>query len=79
MLARLIVGILIGLAAGLVANGKLPVAAKTLQILQIFVGIVAIAFIASGFMLGVFQGVLAVAEVAGGYFAYGKLIARQKQ
>ncbi|WP_028694317.1 hypothetical protein [Pseudomonas cremoricolorata] len=74
MFARIIVGILIGLAAGYLVNGKVSVSAKTLQILQIFAGIVAVAFIASSFMFSVGYGVLAVLEVAGGYFLYTSVI-----
>jgi Ca2+/Na+ antiporter len=73
MFARIIVGILIGLAAGLFLSGKVSLEAKTLQIIQVFVGIVAIGFIASSFMFGAVYGVLAVVEIAGGYFAYTKL------
>lgn len=74
MFARLVVGVLIGLAAGFVLNGKLSVTPKTLQILQIFAGIVAVAFIASSFMFGAMYGVLAVLEIVGGYFLYTKFI-----
>lgn len=73
MFARIIVGVLIGLAAGLFLHGKFSLDEKTLKIIQIFVGIVAIGFIASSFMFGAVYGVLAVAEIAGGYFAYTKL------
>ena len=73
MFARIIVGLLIGLAAGLIFNGKLSLEAKTLQILQGFVAVIATAFIAASFMLGAVFGVMAIAELAGGYFAYVKL------
>ncbi|MDN3223887.1 hypothetical protein [Pseudomonas nunensis] len=73
MFARIIVGVLIGLAAGLFLHGKFSLEDKTLKIIQVFVGIVAIGFIASSFMFGAVYGVLAVAEIAGGYFAYTKL------
>jgi hypothetical protein len=73
MFARIIVGILIGLAAGLIFNGKLSLEAKTLQILQGFIAVIATAFIAASFMFGAVFGVMAIAELAGGYFAYTKL------
>nr|BFD42483.1 hypothetical protein FFPRI1PSEUD_39820 [Pseudomonas sp. FFPRI_1] len=73
MFARIIVGVLIGLAAGLILSGKLSLDEKTQQIVQWFVGVVAIGFIASSFMFGALYGVLAVVEIAGGYFAYTKL------
>lgn len=74
MFTRIIIGILIGLAAGYVVNGKVAASPKTVQILQIFAGIVAVAFIASSFMFGPLHGVLAVAEIAGGYFLYTQVI-----
>lgn len=73
MFARIIVGILIGLAAGLIFSGKLSLEVKTLQILQGFIAVIATAFIAASFMFGAVFGVMAVAEIAGGYFAYVKL------
>ena len=73
MFARIVVGVLIGLAAGLFLSGKFSLDAKTLQIIQVFIAIVAIGFIAASFMFGAVFGVLAVAEIAAGYFAYTKL------
>lgn len=73
MFARIIVGILIGLAAGLIFSGRLSLEAKTLQALQGFIAVIAIAFIAASFMFGAVFGVMAIAELAGGYFAYAKL------
>jgi hypothetical protein len=73
MFARIIVGVLIGLAAGLFLSGKFTFEEKTHQIIKVFIAIVAIAFIASSFMFGAMFGVLAVIEIAGGYFAYTKL------
>lgn len=73
MFARIVVGVLIGLAAAFVFNGKLSVDAKTLQILQGFVAVVAIGFIAASFMFGAVFGVMAVGEIAIGFFAYTKL------
>jgi hypothetical protein len=73
MFARIIVGVLIGLAAAFVLNGKLSIDPKTLQILQGFVCVIAIGFIAASFMFGAVFGVMAVAEIAIGYFAYTKL------
>jgi flagellar biosynthesis protein FliQ len=73
MFARIIVGVVIGLAAGFFLSGKFSLEEKTLQIIQGFVGIVAIGFIAASFMFGAVFGVMAVAEIAVGYFAYTKL------
>ena len=73
MFARIIVGILIGLAAGLIFSGKLSLEAKTLQILRGFIAVIATALIAASFMFGAVFGVMAIAELAGGYFAYVKL------
>ena len=73
MLARIVVGVLIGLAAGLFLSGKFSLDGNTLQIIQVFIAIVAIGFIAASFMFGAVFGVLAVAEIAAGYFAYTKL------
>lgn len=78
MFARIIVGILIGLAAGLVESGKLPVTPKTLQVLQALVIIAAIAFVSSSFMFGAVYGVLALAEIAAGYFGYTRLFKPQQ-
>jgi hypothetical protein len=73
MFARIIVGVLIGVAAAFVLNGKLSIDPKTLQILQGFIGVIAIGFIGASFMFGAVFGVMAVAEIAIGYFAYTKL------
>lgn len=78
MFARIVVGILIGLAAGLVQSGKLSVTAQTLQVLQALVVVAAIAFVSSSFMFGAVYGVLALAEIAAGYFGYTKLFSAQK-
>ncbi|SNB84446.1 hypothetical protein SAMN02745900_04431 [Pseudomonas sp. URIL14HWK12:I8] len=78
MFARIVVGILIGLAAGIVEGGKLPVSPKTLQILQVLLVIAAIAFVSSSFMFGAAYGVMALAEIAAGYFGYTKLIKGEK-
>jgi hypothetical protein len=73
MFARIIVGVLIGVAAAFVFNGRLSIDPKTLQILQGFVGVIAIGFIAASFMFGAVFGLMAVGEIAIGYFAYTKL------
>ncbi|NWE75149.1 hypothetical protein [Pseudomonas yamanorum] len=73
MFARIVVGVLIGLAAAFVFNSKFSVDAKTLQILQGFVAVVAIGFIAASFMFGAVFGLMAVGEIAIGYFAYTKV------
>ena len=78
MFARIIVGILIGLAAGLVESGKLPVSPKTLRVLQALVIVAAIAFVSSSFMFGAVYGVLALAEIAAGYFGYTRLFQPQQ-
>ncbi|MDZ5603791.1 hypothetical protein SJI00_13490 [Pseudomonas sp. RP23018S] len=74
MFTRIIIGVLIGLAAGYAVNGKVAASPKTVQMLQIFAGIVAVAFIASSFMFGPVMGVFAAIEVAGGYFLYTQVI-----
>ncbi|WP_042955540.1 hypothetical protein [Pseudomonas sp. G5(2012)] len=73
MFARIIVGVVIGLAAGWFLSGKFSLEEKTLQIIQGFIAIVAIGFIASSFIFGAKFGVMAVAEIAIGYFAFTKL------
>ena len=73
MFARIIVGVLIGVAAALVLNGRLSIDPKTLQVLQGFVGVIAIGFIAASFMFGAVFGLMAAGEIAIGYFAYTKL------
>lgn len=73
MFARIVVGILIGLAAGLFLKGKFSVEEKTLQIIQGFIGVVAIGFIAASFMASTVFGVMAIAEIALGYSVYTKL------
>lgn len=78
MFARIVVGVLIGLAAGLVESGRLPLAAKTLQILQVLLFVAAIAFVASSFMFGAVYGVMAIVEIAAGYFGYTKVFKTKK-
>ncbi|MWK59793.1 hypothetical protein GO594_27725 [Pseudomonas otitidis] len=73
MFARIVVGILIGVAAGFFVNRRLPIAAQTLKIIHIFIAVIAMAFIAASFKFGAVFGVIAVAEIACGYFAYLKL------
>ena len=74
MFARIVVGVLIGLAAGLFLSGKFSLDGKTLQIIQGFIAIVAIGFIAASFMFGAVFGVIAVAELAIGYFVFVKFL-----
>lgn len=73
MFARIIVGVLIGVAAAFVLSGRLSIDPKTLQILQGFVGVIAIGFIAASFMFGAVFGLMAAGEIAIGYFGYTKL------
>ncbi|MHD0644964.1 hypothetical protein ACYPKM_05015 [Pseudomonas aeruginosa] len=79
MLARIIVGVLIGVAAGVFMNWKRPMEPKTLKIIQVFIGIVAIGFIASSFMFGAIYGLMAVGEIAIGYFVYTGVIEKSTQ
>ncbi|HEJ5942445.1 hypothetical protein ACPTK4_15605 [Pseudomonas aeruginosa] len=81
MFARIVVGVLIGVVAGIFINSKLPIEPKTMQMIQIFIAVIAIAFIAASFKFGAIYGVMAIAEIAGGYFAclklfYGKGVER---
>lgn len=74
MFARIVVGVLIGLAAGLFLSGKFSLDGKALQIIQGFIAVVAIGFIAASFMFGAVFGVMAVAEIAIGYFVFVKFL-----
>ncbi|WLG49090.1 hypothetical protein [Pseudomonas sp. FP1742] len=78
MLARIVVGVLIGFVAGLVEAGKLPVSPKSLQVLEVLLFLVGGAFVVSSFMFGAIFGVMAIAEIAAGYYAYTKVFRSEK-
>jgi len=73
MFARIVVGLLIGLAAGLVLSGKISLDPKTLQVVQGLLAVAAIGFTAASFMFGAVFGLMAIAEIAIGYFTYVKV------
>ncbi|MNF62590.1 hypothetical protein D3C84_442740 [compost metagenome] len=78
MLARIFVGIVIGLVAGLIEAGSLSLSKRQNQIAEALIFIVGAGFIGASFMFGAIYGVMAIAEIAIGFYAFGKLFKRNK-
>lgn len=67
MLARVIVGVIIGLVAGLFLSKPASESNKNGLVLA-FIALIVIAFIASSFMFGAVYGAMAIGEIALGYW-----------
>ena len=63
MLARIIVGIIIGAIAGFFLSRQ-----STSSFAVVFIGLIIIAFIASSFMFGAIFGLMAIGEIVVGYW-----------
>lgn len=63
MLARIIVGIIIGAIAGFFLSKQ-----STSSVAVVFIGLIVIAFIASSFMFGAIFGLMAIGEIVVGYW-----------
>ena len=73
MLAKIVVGILIGFVGGFVEARGPSWRKKTEIISEVLLFLVGLGFIISSFMFGAVYGVMAIAEIAAGFYAYGKV------
>lgn len=72
MFARVVVGLLIGVVAGLVEAFGPSLSKKWQTITEALLFLVALAFIISSFMFGAIYGVIAIVEITIGFYIYGK-------
>lgn len=78
MLERIIVGIVIGLAAGFVLSKNSKERSSTRSTILAFIALVVIAFVGSSFMFGAIYGAMAVGEIAVGYWIASQFVGEQK-
>ncbi len=77
MVARIVVGVLIGLAAGFFLS-RPSVGTDKSSLVLAFVALIVIAFIGSSFMFGAIYGAMAIGEIALGYWLSTMLMKQTK-
>lgn len=77
MLERIIVGMFVGVCAGVFFTKEFNVTENTRNIIIGFFALIVIAFAGSSFMFGAAYGVMAVGEVAVGYWLSSALITQK--
>jgi hypothetical protein len=73
MLERIIAGLLIGVVAGFIESGLLPLSKKTQWITEGVMVLAGIGFVASSFTFGPVFGIAAIVEIAIGYSSASKV------
>jgi len=76
MLERIIIGVVIGLAAGFFLSGKFKNEHRNIVIG--FMLLIIVAFVGSSFMFGAVYGAMAVGEIALGYWLSSTMLGQAK-
>lgn len=78
MLAKIVVGILIGFVGGFVVARGPSWRKKTEIISEVLLFLIGLAFLVSSFAYGMIFGFMAIAEITAGVYAYGKVFRPKK-